>query len=139
VIRRLRPGDENLHVELARRFKEHAPTLEQSREFLADERNWLLVAEMDNGDAVGFALAYRMERWDGRSMVFFYEIEVAAACRSQGFGRALVEELLRLARASGAYKLWVQTDEVNMPAMRLYESCGATRRTPDDVMWGWAL
>jgi ribosomal protein S18 acetylase RimI-like enzyme len=139
VIQRLRPGDEQLHVELARRFKEHAPTLEQSRDFLADKRNWLLVAKMDNDNMAGFALAYHMPRWDGRSMVFFYEIEVAAACRTQGYGRALVEDLLRLARASGAYKMWVPTDEVNTPAMRLYESCGGTRRTPDEVTWSWAL
>jgi ribosomal protein S18 acetylase RimI-like enzyme len=139
VIRRLRPGDEPLQIELARRFKEHAPTVDQSRAFLTDEHNWLLVASSDDNEPLGFALAYQMARWDGRSMVFFYEIEVAAACRSQGYGRALVEELLRLARASGAYKMWVQTDEVNTPAMRLYESCGATRKSPDDVMWSWTL
>lgn len=138
MIRRLGPGDEELHVALAGRFKEHAPTLEQSRAFLADDRNWLLVAMDDARETVGFALAYHMPRWDGRSMVFFYEIDIDEAHRSQGYGTALVEELVRMGSAGGAYKMWVQTDEDNEPAMRLYGGRGA-ERTPDNVVWTWLL
>ena len=138
MIRRLRPGDEALHVELARRFKEHAPTLEQSAAFLADESKWLLVAEDENPAAVGFAVALLLERWDGRRHVFLYEIEVEAACRSQGYGRALVEELERMARAAGAYEMWVETEPDNVAASRLYEACGAERETLSQS-WVWAL
>lgn len=139
MIRRLRPGDEQLHVDLARRFKEHAPSLDRSHAFLADDRNHLLVAQSDNGDTVGFALAYVLQRWDGKTQVFLYELEVEAACRTQGYGRALVEEVLRIARAAGASKAWVQADEANAAAMRLYAAAGAARKERDDVLWSWTL
>jgi ribosomal protein S18 acetylase RimI-like enzyme len=121
---------------MARRFKEHAPTVEQSRAFLADDRNWLLAAVDDEGRPVGFLLAYLMARWDGRSMVFLYELDVAPEARRQGHGRALVDEAVRLAAASGAYKMWVETDEDNEPAKRTY-SAGGGSRAGDNILFGW--
>ncbi len=56
MIRRLRPGDEELHVALAERFKQRAPTLEQARRFLADERQVL---------ATGALLCNRLEAQTG--------------------------------------------------------------------------
>jgi ribosomal protein S18 acetylase RimI-like enzyme len=138
VIRRLRTGDEQLHIELARRFEDHAPTEEQSRAWLADARNILLVAQTDNGDDVGFALAYVLDRWDGRRNAVVCEIEVEAACRSEGYGRGLVEELVRVARAADAFELRVEAGHGDVAANRLYEACGA-RRDVTGVSWVWPL
>ena len=137
MIRRLRPGDEELQLELARRFTRRMPTREQARAFLADERHWLLAA-VDEGAPVGVALAYHMQRWDGASQVFFYDLEVAQEARRRGHGRALVEELKRLAAASGAAKMWVTTDEANEPAKRLYAASGATA-AGRDAIFTWSL
>lgn len=138
MIRRLRPGDEELHVALAERFKQRAPTLEQARRFLADERNWLLAALDDDGRFAGIALAYFLPRWDGGTHVFLYELEVVEGARRQGYGRALVEEVKRLARASGASGMWVTTDEANEPAQRLYATSGATFAELDAI-FSWTF
>lgn len=138
MIRRLRPGDEELHVELAQRFKEHAPTRDRSAAFLADERNWLLVATDDNDEVVGFALAFLLERWDGRRHVFFYEIDVAEEAQRQGHGGALVAELERMARAAGAFEMWVETERDNVAANALYERAGAVNDGLF-VTWVWKL
>lgn len=138
MIRRLRPGDEHAHVELAGRFKEHAPTLEQSAAFLEDDRNWLLVATDESEHVVGFGLAFLLERWDGRRHVFFYEIDVEEAAQRRGHGRALVEELKRMARDAGAFEMWVETEPDNAAANALYERAGA-ENDGAFVAWVWKL
>ncbi len=71
-------------------------------------------------------------------MVFLYEVEVAAACRREGYGRALVEEATRMAAASGAYKMWVETDEDNEPAKQTY-SAGGGSRAGENILFGWSF
>ena len=51
----------------------------------------------------------------------------------------MIEEFLRIARESGVDRMWVLTNASNAAAMRLYESSGAGRTNPDDVMWEWTI
>jgi aminoglycoside 3-N-acetyltransferase I len=137
VIRRLRPGDEELHVELARRFKAHAPTPAASAGFLADDSHCLLAA-FEGTQPVGFAFAHVLERWDGRRHVFFYEVGVERHARRRGHGRALVEELTRFARDAGAFEMWVEAERGDEAANAFYAAVGAAR----DVgvqSWVWRL
>lgn len=90
MIRRLRPGEAHLHAELARRFG-----LRTSSKMLADASTIVCVATTDNGDDVGLAVATIGE--DGTAELV--ELVVAAACRSDGYERALEDEIARIARA----------------------------------------
>ena len=103
-------------------------------ELLADDRTVFLVA-FERGDPIGFVLAYELIRRHGAaSQLFVYEVEVAAACRRQGVGTALLRELERLARVRGIRQGFVLTDGDNEPAMRLYEAVGGVR-PHEETMW----
>ena len=59
-------------------------------------------------------------------------MRVADAFLGRGVGRAILEHLVREARALGMESLWLETGstEAFIPALRLYESAGFTRCGP---------
>ncbi len=63
-------------------------------------------------------------RRDGRARVGLIDMEVAPAHRRKGYGRQLVNEILRLARAQATAAVAVQTRSTNTPALALYQSLG---------------
>lgn len=50
---------------------------------------------------------------------------VAPACRNAGLGRALLEAAISELRAAGARQLYLEVDEGNEAALKLYRSLGA--------------
>ena len=133
MIRRLGPGDGETLRELDRRFKEHVVTPEAAEAFLAEPRHVVLLA----GGRDGFLLAYVLDRIDGRTAVFLYEVGVASDARRTGLGRALVEEAMRIGREAGAFEMYVLTEPENDAANGLYAATGAESET--SVMWTWTL
>jgi GNAT superfamily N-acetyltransferase len=100
-------------------------TVAACRSFLRDERNVFLGA-FANGEPVGYAIAYLLERPDREApMVLFYEVEVLAGWRRQGIGRAMVDRLAQFAKERGACKMWVLTEEANAAAQALYTAAEA--------------
>jgi ribosomal protein S18 acetylase RimI-like enzyme len=63
-------------------------------------------------------------RGDGRSRVGLIDVEVHPDRRRQGYGRHLVSEILRQARAQETAVATVQTRATNTPALALYEALG---------------
>jgi ribosomal protein S18 acetylase RimI-like enzyme len=55
---------------------------------------------------------------------FLYQITVKAACRRQGYGRAMLAALERLLTAEGVSELRLNVWDANQPARRLYEQAG---------------
>jgi len=107
------------------------------RAFLADDRHYLIAAYADE-TPVAFLLAYQLARVDGpASMMFLYEIGVQEQHRRMGTGRALVEELKRLARENGCIKMFVGTNTSNEPAMALYRCAGGARAASDEAEFEW--
>jgi len=101
------------------------PSLEYVRAFLVEADNVLIVATED-GEPIGFALAYLLDRIDGnRRMALFYEIEVAANHRRRGVARAMIELLKSVCAPENVVKMWVQTSHANEAAVALYRSTGA--------------
>jgi aminoglycoside 3-N-acetyltransferase I len=133
TIRRLGPGDEDVVLRLATR---DAPA--RAGELLADDRTVFMVA-FDDGEPVGFVLAYELIRRHGEpSHLFVYEIEVAESHRRRGIATALLRELGRIAVERGIRSGFVLTSESNAAAMALYESLGGIRPYDDDVMFDFA-
>jgi ribosomal protein S18 acetylase RimI-like enzyme len=66
-------------------------------------------------------------RGDGRSRLGLIEMEVSAPHRRKGFGRHLVGEILRQARADMTAVVALQTGATNLPALELYGSLGFKR------------
>jgi ribosomal protein S18 acetylase RimI-like enzyme len=66
-------------------------------------------------------------RFDGLARIGLVDMEVPADQRRHGFGRHLVAEIVRQARAALIQAIAVQTSETNVPALALYESLGFQR------------
>jgi len=113
------------------------PSLHRLHAYLSNRSNFLIVAS-ENGDPVGFAVAYCLLRVDGRRMMCLYEVAVAPPWQRRGVGRAMVDVLVAWCRRNRVSKMWVITSRSNVAAARLYASTGAvaSRRT-DDVLFEW--
>lgn len=99
------------------------------RGLLAKPHVVALVAEQD-GAVVGGLVAYVLEKFEReRSEVYIYDLAVAEQHRRQGLATQLIQLLKPVAKALGAYVIFVQADHGDEPAILLYESLG----TREDV------
>ena len=143
-IRRLLEGDEDAACRVVEELKFTMDEIAGvsvgpacMRVFLSDDRNYLIAAYADE-TPIGFLLGYQLARVDGpASMMFLYEMGVHEQYRRRGIGRALVEELKRLAKENGCIKMFVGTNTSNEPAMALYRSAGGVRAASDEAEFEW--
>jgi [ribosomal protein S18]-alanine N-acetyltransferase len=125
IVRRLRPGDEAIVEQLATR---------EPRTALLQDPRVIFLAALDDGEPLGFVLAYELLRRHGHeATVCVYEIEVEAAYRRQGIGARLLRELEAIARQRGIAEAFVLTEADNVSAMGLYESVGG--KAQEVVQW----
>jgi aminoglycoside 3-N-acetyltransferase I len=135
IVRRLGTGDKAVACQAVATFKDPRPAADHAARFLADEDNYFYVAEV-RGELAGFLLAYRLERCDGeRAMMFLYEIEVLSQHRRQGIGKALVQALKGACEQGKFLKMFVLTDESNVPAQNLYLATGGRRQAGKPVLF----
>ncbi|MDP2737403.1 MAG: GNAT family N-acetyltransferase [Pseudorhodobacter sp.] len=74
------------------------------------------------GVLVGFALHHHhASTWVLGDDCYLEDLFVTEAARGGGVGRALIEDLMALARARGWNRLYWHTDEGNLTARRLYD------------------
>ena len=81
-------------------------------------KGWCPVAEQD-GEAVGYV--------GGQTVLdegYITDVAVSPACRRQGIGRALIEELKKRAAQSGLSFVTLEARASNAPAIALYEGAG---------------
>jgi GNAT superfamily N-acetyltransferase len=138
MIRRLEPGDERLLQELCRRFKDRVPTDDEAVAVLARAELPIWVAEVE-GELAGFAYAHVLQRIDGDTSVFLYELDVDERFRRRGLGRALVEEARALGERIGAKEMWVETSYDNEPARRTYAAAGGTAAGEPVLDFEWSF
>jgi GNAT superfamily N-acetyltransferase len=125
VIRRLRPGDEPTLQDVCSRYKSRVPSDEEAARTLALADVHIWIAEVGR-ELAGFAYAHELQRIDGDTMVFLYELEVDERFRRRGLGRALVERAQTLAAGRRAFVL---TGLDNEPGQRTYASVGGVATT----------
>jgi ribosomal protein S18 acetylase RimI-like enzyme len=79
------------------------------------------IAAYDNDTLTGFAVV-REESWNGRAVItdFFVSLEA----RRRGIGRGMMNEILSRLSGTNLRVLWVETQNVNLPAVRFYLSIG---------------
>ncbi len=106
--------------------------------FLRYDDHFLIVA-VENAEPVGYLLAYELSRVDrDQAMMFLYEIGVAESQRRQGIGAAMIDEIKSICRERNIMKMWVETNESNVAAMRLYQTAGGKQVEEDDIVqFGW--
>jgi ribosomal protein S18 acetylase RimI-like enzyme len=91
----------------------------------------LLVAE-DNEELAGFGEVV-FEPWNRRAIIA--HLYVSPSSRGLGIGSALLEALDRRARISGARCLWLETQNVNYPAIQFYRRSGFRLCGLDDTLY----
>jgi putative acetyltransferase len=62
------------------------------------------------------------------------KMAVTEALCGAGIGRSLLEKMIAEARASGATRLYLETNRILAPAVRLYESVGFRDIPPERIM-----
>jgi GNAT superfamily N-acetyltransferase len=76
------------------------------------------------GDApMGFAIhMHHPSTWVAGDDCYLEDLFVSDTARRQGLGRALIDDLMVIARAKGWHRLYWHTDERNIRARALYDS-----------------
>jgi GNAT superfamily N-acetyltransferase len=75
-----------------------------------------------DGQMVGFALhMHHPSTWVMGDDCYLEDLFLAPDARGKGLGRALIEDLIAIARAKGWHRLYWHTDEGNTTARRLYD------------------
>jgi ribosomal protein S18 acetylase RimI-like enzyme len=97
----------------------------------------VVVAE-EGGSVVGIVAA-DLSAWNRRVQI--EQVHVAPGARGRGIGRALLASVADYARAVGARCVWVETQNVNYPAVQFYrrfgfQLCGIDDRLYDPVADG---
>jgi aminoglycoside 3-N-acetyltransferase I len=97
---------------------------------LASPQTLALVA-YDGDTLIGGLVAYELPKLEqARSEIYIYDLAVAALHRRKGVATALIEALKPIARACGAWVIYVQADYGDEPAVALYTKLGVR----EDVM-----
>lgn len=80
----------------------------------------------ENGEAVGFALYFHnFSTFLSRRGLYLEDLFVEPAHRGKGYGKALLQQLARIAVARGCGRLEWSVLDWNAPAIGFYESLGA--------------
>ena len=92
-----------------------------SRFFDADEPVYALVAERD-GELLGLVhYLYHRSTIMIAPICYLQDLFTTESARGEGVGRALIEAVYELAKAAGSTRVYWQTHETNLTAMRLYD------------------
>jgi len=131
----IRTGDEQRVLAAAGLFDRppHGPA---TREYLARDENYLLIAYLDDGTAAGFVRGTELRTLDSPArQMFLYEIGVAPGFQRRGIGKALIRSLEQICRDRGFAEMFVLTNRSNTAAMRLNESTGGHTESATSRCW----
>ena len=100
-----------------------------SDEYLAkllSKDDFIALVATHEGKVVGGLAAYVLQKFEQeRSEVYIYDLAVLDAHRRKGIATTLIQALKPIAKALGAYVIYVQADKEDDGAIKLYESLGS--------------
>jgi len=78
---------------------------------------------VDREEMLGFAIhLHHASTWVLGDDCYLEDLFVTPKARGQGLGRALIEDLMALARQKGWHRIWWMTEITNAAARRLYDT-----------------
>lgn len=107
-------------------YTEKKPSADYLERLLAGDSFVALVA-MENEEVVGGIAAYELRKFEQeRSEFYIYDLAVSPGHRRRGIATALIEKLKTIAKARGAYVIFVQADTgvEDEAAIALYTKLG---------------
>ncbi len=106
------------------------PDADYFERLLAND-HFIALAAFREGEMIGALAGYELPKYEkARSEIYIYDLAVAEAHRRRGVATALIDEVRAIARACGAWMVFVQADYVDPPAIALYSKLG----TREDVL-----
>lgn len=84
------------------------------------QMDYVAVAELD-GALIGIVAA-DLSEWNRRVQI--ERMYIAPRFRGQGVGRALMDSAIAFARSIGSWCVWLETQNINYPAVQFYQRCG---------------
>ena len=115
---------------LPRQTKRYAERDEDYLEIIKDPARTIFLAYL-HGRVIGEILL--KEYWNNTA--YIEDVVVDAGFRRQGAGRALIERAMQWAREHQLAGIMLETQDVNVAACRLYESCGFYLRGIDTHLY----
>ncbi len=106
-----------------------AAMINDPRSFILDRGGRIFLA-VRHGETVGCCALLAM----GPGEFEVAKMAVTESCQRAGIGRRLLEAVVREARASGATRLYLETNHTLTPAIRLYESQGFRHLPPERIV-----
>jgi GNAT superfamily N-acetyltransferase len=101
-------------------------TEEQLREILFEKREAEVLLARHDDDEVGFALFFPKPLvWSAQSNMYLEDIYVKPEFRGRGFGKAMMQELARIACERGCRRIEWMCYHWNQPSIDFYHSIGA--------------
>jgi GNAT superfamily N-acetyltransferase len=86
----------------------------------------VVLAETCDGASAGFALFFHnFSTWEGKPGIYLEDLFVRPEFRGQGYGKALLAELARLAVERGCARLEWAVLDWNEPSIQFYRALGA--------------
>ncbi len=86
----------------------------------------VIMAETDAGENAGFALFFHnFSTWTGKPGIWLEDLFVWPELRGQGFGKALLVELARIAVERGCSRFEWSVLDWNEPSIAFYKALGA--------------
>lgn len=96
---------------------------------LLDSDTFIAVCAQSGGKVIGGLAAYVLEKFEQeRKEIYIYDIAVLERFRRRGVATALIQKLKEIATEKGAYDIFVQADEGDAAAIKLYESLGVAEK-----------
>ncbi len=93
---------------------------------LLDDGSFVAIVAMDGERVVGGLAGYELRKFEqARSEFYIYDLGVLELYRRRGIATALIEASRRVAKAKGAWVVYVQADLVDAPAIELYTKLGS--------------
>jgi aminoglycoside 3-N-acetyltransferase I len=106
------------------------PSQDYLKELLRSD-HFIALAALQDGAVIGGLAAYELKKFEReRSEIYIYDLAVAAHHRRRGIATSLITHLKTIAKARGAYVIFVQADLTDAPAIALYTKLG----TREDVL-----
>ncbi len=137
TIREFRAGDEVAFRRLNEEWIVREFVLEPKDQYsLADPQGTILdhggriFFAIRDGETVGCCALVAM----GAGEFEVAKMAVTLAAQGGGVGRQLLEKVVQEAKASGATRLYLETNHKLAPALRLYEAVGFRRLPPERVV-----
>jgi ribosomal protein S18 acetylase RimI-like enzyme len=126
-------GDHNVVVALVLAFRDDshqrrlsdADVASSVERLLVDPMTDFLLALSERGDALGYVqLRYQYSLWVSGSIAQLEDLFVMSSFRRRGIGLQLLEAAVARANERSSRFIWLNTNERNLDAVRLYTKAG---------------